>query len=1138
MPPKKIDQGTLIKAINWSLRFFLDPKNRRVPTEKELEQQFPGSNITQEQVEQELQKLLGVKNLEEVGGNATRAKVEEILEKTYQKEEGGERRDQKEAKAQEPTHAPTAKPVGALGVLAELETIEPFLEKHMQEFQPRLAESLAPQIEKLLPELGVKNTPAQTIEEIATETARQVFEDAAKIKTAPQIDSTVVDSLAQTIITHPQIAPQVKAEDAQLLEKTYRQIAQVTEQNRAELEKTAVLASLQKIAAINTKAPDVKTQLSQNVEDLFEIHSALTPPNVREETKTNIADFISNYQKELFGQLEVLQKGIPTFEDLQKAKETAHREATKALKAPTIQVVPGKKPITVIAPQVLTGRIAQVYNLAPTAPFLTPPKMPTGSGLVLSNPTRVNEAYLSLLSQDQDKLQKALKESSDQIEKYKQKKSLSYRERKAYWVAQKQHDRYVAAQAFHVKKAKRAQAYRTLFAQAYGGRPELASQNVWFAEQQLIGTLPKMFAANERLAAGTAFGSLGFSIAGFSPGAYVSRFFSQMHGAATLGMGITPKSLITHNPISAVAGKIKKVMGATLGGLYLLALGLGKAAFTGAVIGSVIGTGAGAAFGVAILAPLGPLGWAAMPVVVPMTALTGGVIGGLAGMLIGLGIASGSAALISMGIGAGAGGTIGAVIGFNLGVALGAGVMTFLIGLCIGSLVCAPFAPILIAVSPVIVTMFGAVGAAVGAVIGTIIGTIGGYLIGNYLINPIVSGIKGAINALEGGVGAGGGILGSIGSFLTGLASTVWGGISSIGGGILGALTGGVNLVVSGLAALPLPAALPVVLLTAGPVGGAVFLTSVITSGTAVTFATIATEEDTSQIIPGQNEFFTLTKISDVSHLDNPLPDKAREVTFTVSLTAKELNLTNVSVTDQINVRGEGSPFGVTTDRDGNPISPGPCPQNIPAGGNCTFSYTITVDSRFVDATIANTATVTATPEGKAQVTDSASISVTVGNPPAQCPRGWPAIGDVTQGPEGATSHAPFVYEAIDIGQGFIGGVGKPVYATVEGTVVESFTNGGNSLDQRIGVQPTSCVGLDIVYYWHLSARSVSVGQIVTHGQQIGATGQAGTGPHIHYQFNRSGNRNFAIAPPHIPKSIPRTCDSPEACNTRITSAP
>jgi len=170
----------------------------------------------------------------------------------------------------------------------------------------------------------------------------------------------------------------------------------------------------------------------------------------------------------------------------------------------------------------------------------------------------------------------------------------------------------------------------------------------------------------------------------------------------------------------------------------------------------------------------------------------------------------------------------------------------------------------------------------------------------------------------------------------------------------------------------------------------------------------------------------------------------------------------------------------------------------------------------------------------------TARAIVQIGRVSSNCPQGWATTGSITQGPMGHTSHGepPVLIgsgelEAIDIGTP----IGTPVYATVSGRVTENFKNKGSDLDQRITVAP-NCPGLEVVYYWHLSATNVSVGDTVLFGQQIGLSGVEGTGPHTHYQFNKYKDRSYSISdPPHVPVSIPRYCD-PTPCGITITSAP
>lgn len=170
----------------------------------------------------------------------------------------------------------------------------------------------------------------------------------------------------------------------------------------------------------------------------------------------------------------------------------------------------------------------------------------------------------------------------------------------------------------------------------------------------------------------------------------------------------------------------------------------------------------------------------------------------------------------------------------------------------------------------------------------------------------------------------------------------------------------------------------------------------------------------------------------------------------------------------------------------------------------------------------------------------TARAVVQIGTVSSNCPQGWATTGRITQGPMGSFSHGdppveltPGEFEAIDIGTP----VGTPVYATVSGQV-KTVDKSKTALDQRVTITP-NCPGLNAIYYLHLSAIGVTEGQIVRFGEQIGLSGAAGTGAHIHYQFNEYQNRSYSISdPPHVPISVPRYCNGWAECGIQISSAP
>jgi len=108
----------------------------------------------------------------------------------------------------------------------------------------------------------------------------------------------------------------------------------------------------------------------------------------------------------------------------------------------------------------------------------------------------------------------------------------------------------------------------------------------------------------------------------------------------------------------------------------------------------------------------------------------------------------------------------------------------------------------------------------------------------------------------------------------------------------------------------------------------------------------------------------------------------------------------------------------------------------------------------------------------------------------------------VTQGPGSAFSHSGISQHAIDFGTPS----NTPIVAAKDGTVAYI------KRDSSSGCCSTSCSNqanyVTITHdgyataYWHLSSVSVSVGQRVTQGQEIGRSGNTGysCGAHLHFQ--------------------------------------
>lgn len=187
-------------------------------------------------------------------------------------------------------------------------------------------------------------------------------------------------------------------------------------------------------------------------------------------------------------------------------------------------------------------------------------------------------------------------------------------------------------------------------------------------------------------------------------------------------------------------------------------------------------------------------------------------------------------------------------------------------------------------------------------------------------------------------------------------------------------------------------------------------------------------------------------------------------------------------------------------------------------------------NATFEDCRVCNTVTVTADlADGSASGLEASdSVCVKIGDPPEDCPDGWPTdYGLITQGPntdsdpyERCSSH--YQDEAIDIGVR----VGTLVKATFRGEVSET---GYSTLGGRYVIIEGNCNGSNFsAYYYHLNTILVQAGEEVTPGYVIATSGNTGTkttGPHLHYEFV-----GLTMAEPYIPETVPQSCCATGVC--------
>ena len=246
-------------------------------------------------------------------------------------------------------------------------------------------------------------------------------------------------------------------------------------------------------------------------------------------------------------------------------------------------------------------------------------------------------------------------------------------------------------------------------------------------------------------------------------------------------------------------------------------------------------------------------------------------------------------------------------------------------------------------------------------------------------------------------------------------------------------------------------------------------------------------------------------------------------ITYTIEVSAKKGTLTNISFDYDCRVIKDGSA------PDCPPITPDiPAPPSLISPVEpFTFTYTYSTPisgSFFFDSFVVDTFTVTADAPEKAGDKAASSVGIKIGNPPDECPDGWPILpfaGEgslpIIQGPYGISTHNTI--EAIDVAAS----VNHPVRATHSGIGAEGRL--GGQYGRHVIIRST-CGGKTFQsVYAHLSTIDAKIvsGAAVTKGQTIGLSGITGTdNAHLHYDFGPGAT--IPMAPPHIPKSVPRGC--------------
>ncbi len=111
----------------------------------------------------------------------------------------------------------------------------------------------------------------------------------------------------------------------------------------------------------------------------------------------------------------------------------------------------------------------------------------------------------------------------------------------------------------------------------------------------------------------------------------------------------------------------------------------------------------------------------------------------------------------------------------------------------------------------------------------------------------------------------------------------------------------------------------------------------------------------------------------------------------------------------------------------------------------------------------------------------------------------------IVTSPFGWRLHPILGYYRLHDGVDLAAGTGVPQYAAISGSVTTGYDGSCGNYVFINGIADGNSV---IVGYCHLSAQTVSSGQSVSQGQQIGVTGMTGgvTGPHVHFSVRINGS--------------------------------
>lgn len=291
---------------------------------------------------------------------------------------------------------------------------------------------------------------------------------------------------------------------------------------------------------------------------------------------------------------------------------------------------------------------------------------------------------------------------------------------------------------------------------------------------------------------------------------------------------------------------------------------------------------------------------------------------------------------------------------------------------------------------------------------------------------------------------------------------------------------------------------------------GAVFLIPMV-------FSLLSTNSYQSAYLGGvdveESLYIAATKTTPKTSFKNE--ELPKDTSFKITVAPKKEKLTNVTISDSFSVSGSGTAR---------------LPGNIWTVPEITDPWTqeinITLPETAKDTLVINTLTVTANVEGQPTQKKTTSVVLTIGNPPQDCPSGWPTEhGYVNQGPDGPVSHQGL--EAIDIHGNPKGTEIRATHKGVAYPFKDSYDGKDVELIGTCGGKPFSS------FYTHLLSINVKSGQEINKGDILGMVDCTGFcySDHVHYQFGWRGNFQLRMGPPYIPIFVPDGCLGQQGCN-------